>query len=364
MPESTQPRVAKAIVIIVLVAAVLSALYYFKYVGDIEPNEGILKPNWYAEVHNGQWSTDIEKADQLAKDGQPAEALQILETVLPQITEQGQKSVVDLTIASITFFSIDKIKGVERYATIAATTQYPAISRAYAMLVVADHFDAVRDKNLLQPFFSDQEFADKDQSVLILALYQRIYDMHPFGLAAAKLAGAHIRKTRTGDTISDGDYAVVLRYIGDIDKNLPELETSPAFKRFIPVTLLIKAALFRIMEDVGRQVDQPIENRYSVEEIYLLAITRARILNIAPVEQFSVLYYADYMAKKGNKTKVMALLSESLSSVTLDKAVKGFLQSESSVQNSLPYLHTLQQKDADVRAAYTKLTETAFSTPQ
>ena len=349
-----EPRTKLGIVFFVVIIALISLIFGFFYYQNktktIQPiGQKVFQPNWYKQVTEGQWSQDLKKADDLSREHKPSDAIQIRENVKSQLSDNGQRSIVDLAIASDTFFGIDHQKGAEQYAAIAKTAQYPAISRAYAMLVIADQFSGLHDKNLLKPFFDDQEFASKDGSALVIVLFQRLYDMHRFGLAADKLAVAYIAKIRNNNTISDSDYAVVAGYIADIDKSLAELETTDAFKRFIPVTLLNKAKLFRMIEDMGRPINQP------VEDIYLLTIARARLLHISPTEQFGVLAYADYFAQKNEKDKVVKLLSESLLSSTLDKMVKGFLSSKDITQSAFPYLYKLQQEDPDVHAAYERI---------
>ena len=350
-----EPRIKIAIGFLVVILVVISLIFCFSYYQNKmntaqQSVQNIpSKPNWYKDVAQGQWSQDIKKASALAGENKNAEAIQILQNVKSQLSDSGQKSIVDLSIASNTFFGIDHQKGAEQFAAIAKTVEYPPISRAYAMLVIADQFSGLHDKNLLKPFFNDQEFASKDGYGLLVVLFQRIYDTHPFGLAAERLAIAYIAKVRNNNSISDKDYAVIAKYIADIDTNLIELETTDAFKRFIPVTLLNKATLLRIIEDLGRPINQP------VEDIYLLAIARARLLRISSTEQFTVLAYADYFAKKNEKDNVLKLLSESLSSSTLDKMVKGFLSSKDITQSAFPYLYKLQQEGPDVHAAYERI---------
>jgi len=348
MPESeSRSRLVLRIFIVILILVGSFSVFYYQYMKNaVKPQS-----NWYQQTREGQWGQDIKKAEELDKESNPFEAIKILENVKSQMTDPGERSVVDLTIASMTFFSIDMQKGAELYATIAKTVQYPNMSRAYAMLAVADQFSGLQDKNLLKPFFDKQEFMSKDQSTLILALYQQIYDMHRFGLVAGKLGISYLLKVRKDSGISDNDYAVAMQYVDDIDRNLPELETSDAFKRFVPVTLLNKAKLLRLIEDLNRPI-----NQQDIGSIYLMAITRARILRISSTEQFSILYYADYLAKKKEKDQVIKLLSESLSSPTLHQMVKIFLSSEDRIKSSLPNLYKLKQEDVDVRAAYSRLT--------
>lgn len=348
MIESKTKLIIGIFVVILLFAGFFSIFYYYQRTKTVVEmgTKKILKPNWYQQAQKGQWSKEIQAADALFKENKSAEAIKILEGVKSQMTDSGEKSIVDLTIAYGIFFAIDRQQGAQRYATIAKTVEYPAVSRAYGMLLVADNFDGSQDKNLLKSFFDEQEFISTDKSVLIAVLYERIYDTYPFGLAAAKVASKYLRKVSQNNAISDTDYAVVIKYVADINKNLIELETTEPFKNFIPVTLLIKANLFKLIESVGRPTSEP------AADVYLLAIARARILRISSTEQFSVLFYADYLAKKKEKDQVIRLLSESLSSSSLDKIVRGFLQSKELMQNRFPNLYQLQQDDHDVQAVY------------
>lgn len=355
MIESKTKLIIGIFVAILLLAGSFTVFYYYQRVNTTLKTgaQKIIesKPNWYKQVQEGKWSKEVEAADALSRDNKYGEAVKILESVKSQMTDPGERSIVDLKIAYNTFFGIDTQQGAQRYATIAKIDEYPVISRAYAMLLVADQFSGIQDKNLLKPFFDEKEFASKDKSELIAALYQRVYDTHRFGLAAGVLAVPYLRNASHNGVISDADYAVVNQYVIDIDRNLIELETTDAFKRFIPVTLLVKARLFALIEDVGRPVSQP------AEEVYLLAIARARTLQILSTEQFSILFYADYLAKKGQKDKVIELLSKSLSNSALDKRmVRGFLQSKDSVKIRLPNLYKLQQDDPKVNAVYKQMT--------
>ncbi|GEM_PF-4614651 len=351
MVESKKKSITGILVIILILAGFFSILYYKYTQTALEvPTKTVLKPNWYKQIQEGQWSKEIESAKMLSKENKPAEAIKILESVKSRITDPGEKSIVDLTIASNIFTGIDIQQGAERYAQIANTAEYPAISRAFAMMVIADRFNALQDKKLLKPFFDDQEFASKDKSALVSLLFQRTYTTHPFGLVAARLAIEHINKVRKNNTISDSDYMPVGKYTADIEKNLSELETTDAFKTYIPVTLLNKAKLFMLIESLGRPIAQPIP------DIYLLAIARARIQRTVLTEQGSILFYADYLAQKKEKDQVIKLLSDSLSSSTLDKALKNLLQSKDWTQTNIPNLYKLQQNDSDVRTVYKRIT--------
>ncbi len=338
----------KKIIAGIIIVLLLVTFFYVFYQNRKTVTQPAVKSNWYKQVQDGQWSKEIKAAIVLSKENKPNEAIKILEGVKSQMTDSGEKSIVDLTIASSILTGIDIQQGAQQYARIANTAEYPAISRAFAMIVVADRFNGLQDKNLLKPFFDEQEFTSKDSSVLISLLFQRIYDTHRFGLAAAKLAIGYINKVRQGDTISDSNYAMVTTYVTDIDKNLLELETTDAFKSYIPVTLLNKAKLFRLIESVHRPIAQ------SVTDIYIQAIARARIQRTIATEQFSILLYTDYLASKKERDQVIQILSI-LSSSTLDKMVKHFLQSPDWIKNQIPSLYKLQQDDPDFQVLYKQL---------
>lgn len=345
--EEVKSSNAKWFILILAALAVAGLGFYYYQYGKIKSQSSTR--NWYSEVRNGKWGKDIESAVTLAPDN-PAQAIEILERVKSDVTDPGQKSIVDLTIASVDFFNIDKLNGAESYAAVAANNDYPSISRAYAMMAVADQFDGLQDKNLLEPFFTEQEFASKSASVLIADLYQRIYDTHPFGLAAGKLGSWYVVRVRKNNAISDQEYAKALEYATAIEKSIPELESTAPLQRFIPVTLLVRAHLFRLLAEVNRLTADAVSNAY------LFAIARSRTLNIPSTEQFSVLLYADFLAKeKENKGEVIRLLSKSLPSSGLHPMVKNVLVSAERLESWFPNLYTLVQEDSQVKAAFLKL---------
>jgi len=262
----------------------------------------------------------------------------------------AQRSVVDLIFASLLFKDKEtKLAGAKRYAAIAGTESYPRTSRAYAMLVVADNFDGTRNKLVLEPFFSQSEYTKKNGTELVLELYGRLYDTYPFGLAAGRLALAHIARVRDKNTISDNDYVTVTRYLDDINGGSPFLEMTEPFRGYIPVTLLAKARLLRVLENVGRPTTE------SIDDIYRAVVARARLEGVPATEQFGILLYADYLAEKQQKEEVIRLLTESeLSSSILEGTVANLLATNWPL-NVLPHLYALQKNDQEVRVLYEKL---------
>lgn len=345
-PGSSFSNFSRLCLFVVLVLVIVLFFYIStKPKGSQEDLQGI---NWYEDVQKSRWGEDIQRAKDLVRDGNVTEAVDLLQKVKTKITDPGQMSVVDLDIASITLYRVDAESGAELFASIAGNPAYPLESRGYAMLVIADRFDAVREKKLLKPFFSESDFESKEGTVLIQDFYKQVYETYPFGLAAGKLALWHIIKNQKNGAISDSDYAVVSRYVDDIDTNLTLLKSSKAFQRYIPVTLLIKAALFRSLENIGRPELEPTDS------VYLAAIASARAQGVFLTEQFGILLYADYLAEKGEERRVVVLL-ESLVGSTLDPVIQELLSSEEKALKSFPNLFEFQTQNLAVREVYESL---------
>ena len=339
----------KWIAIICIAIAGVGFVFYYQYYRMLQPSQRKGR-NWYSEVREGRWARDVESAISQAPEN-PTGAVTMLNNVLAQVTDPGQKSVVDLTRANVTFLYIDKLRGAESYAAVAVNKDYPPISRAYAMMVIVDQYNALQDVNLLKPFFSEQDFSSEDSDTLLFQFYQKIYDTHPFGLAAGQLGIRYIRSVRTHNTITDQEYGEVVKYITAIDKSLVELESADPMKTYIPVTLLTRARFFELLAEVNRLTPD------SVSSSYLLAIARSRTLSILSTEQFSILFYANFLAKKkensGEVLRLLTVTAESPSST--HPTVKGFLNSTERVKSFFPNLHTLIQEDSQVRTAFQKL---------
>ena len=335
-------------------ALVLAALFgYFWYAQQKFATEQKRTParDFYVEVTSGQYAQDLADAQVDFKNGKIQEGIALLNKVKAQLSDPGQRSIIDLSLADAYLKSIDKYQGSEKYAEIAHNDSYPKISRAYAELVVVDQFTGYQDKELLKPFFSAADFSSLTGNQLASRLRKEIYGLYPFGYAAGNIAFEYLLNIMGPNygSITDDQFTTVMQYMQALDKDLANLDSFQGMKTYIPVTLQTKAKVYRLLEHAGRPLPS------TVESVYQTAIARSRTLGMPSTEQFSMLGLADYYAQKNtNKPEVVTILSE-LSVKKLDAMVIARLSSKIQFKNSFPFLNDRIAKDKEFADAFAKL---------
>jgi predicted negative regulator of RcsB-dependent stress response len=344
----------------IIAAGFLYIWYVQRGVNQHPINQKVPVRDFYTETAQGTFSADLTAAKNLILAGNVDEGIAKLQQIKTNITDPGQKSVVDLSVADATYHQKNKYQGAQLYAAVKNNETYPNVSRAYAELYIVDQYSASGDKELFKSFFSADEYSASTGHELLEKAHKAVYDLYPFGYAASGLASDYLSRIVTGSrtSISDQDFVLVSQYIDATDRDLANLDNFQGMKVFIPATLQTEAKVFRILEKVGRPIPRPVET------VYTEAIARSRTLNNQSAEEFSMFGLADYLAEKtGNEEKIISILNE-LAATKLVALVKERLGSVDQVKQRTPSLYALVNKDSKVKAAYTAVLKNNEITPK
>ena len=333
----------KTIIYLLVATAVIFIGHYFyeNYKLNSFLGGGIPERDGYRELTEGDSKNVLAEAKTLESNKDPGKAVLILDELKNRTEDMLQKSIIDLEIANTKIRSIDLEEGVEALAKIVNNENYPRVSRAYAMILIADRFQADLDKKLLKPFFSEQELALGREDTLITESFKKSYDIYPLGYSAGKLGTDYLlKKINISRYISDEDYVVALGYFKEIDLSMVQLENSEGMRHLIPSTLLMRAHMLRLLSFAGRPQGEDISKAYQK------VLEMARAMGAKRTEQFAVLFYADYLARlPENITSVTKVLEENFEKATLDNMVIRYVNNLSLLRRNFPNIYKYTSND-------------------
>lgn len=244
--------------------------------------------------------TSLPKA-QLAREelikGNNNKAQELYLAAMDETNSQEVKSVIAVTIANIEL-QIDKQKAVEYYKKAADDELYPKITRGFALLQISQYAAGEGDIKLLRPFFQDDSYTSLPKDLIDFKVFSTIYNMYPFGIAAAELAIIELSSpTATGTRA----YDIKKKYDLVIDKDIDTLRKYEGMKSLVPMTFMAKAKMYEALYN---------KNAASKEEVlekYNLADKESALAGNNIAKQFNLLDTANFLAtiKENDNAKLL-----------------------------------------------------------
>jgi hypothetical protein len=130
-------------------------------------------------------------------------------------------------------------------------------------------------------------------------LYQDIYALYPYGIAAASLARYELKKTPTKDIAQK----VYTMYASGIDTNIESMKKYEGMRIIVPNTYMSKAALYRDL------YSYQVVTKEDVVKSYEDAHREIKVQNNKISEQFNLLSYTEFLLSVGEKTKAEELIA-------------------------------------------------------
>lgn len=210
--------------------------------------------------------------------------------------------------AAASLAGLDRTKGADYYMGIANDKSLSNITRAYAMTQITQYASGYSDNNLLKVFFAGDEYKKLSNTELRLQVNQKILEIYPFGIASARVARFELMKTpstTTAKTMYD-------KYISDIKINISNFTGVDGLSHFIPSTYLNTA--FFLVDAKKYGVSNEAEIRSYYDKAYSTSIADQNTVTA----EFTLLSYANYLLKEGDKSDAESLISKLLTINTGD----------------------------------------------
>lgn len=274
---------------------------------------------------------------QLIQEGSVAEGIELLKKSKEETQNLGTKAVIDITIAQATI-DLSRKEAATNYIGVYRNEEYPPISRAYALLMIAQYSQGFSDSSLLKEYFSQNPEAQNwNTKRLLYELHKDIFELYPYGISASYI----LRHDLEGrDSVTEQELERINDYIKIIDTNIQFLKASTGMKSIVPNTMLSKALLFQELEDKKIQIPS------SIQSVYEEAITYTSVEKQSVSQEFMIVNYSNYLLHNGNREQALSLLKE-LFSKPVSKMLEENLSNEVFSQNNFPELYRFTQSDSE-----------------
>jgi hypothetical protein len=257
-------------------------------------------------------------------------------------TDVNVKSAIEVSAAG-SLMNVDTGKGAEYYMEIVNNQSYPAVSRGFALLQIAQFYRGNRDASILKPYLKDKVDLEKSTIEDIeYRLYTDIYNIYPYGIAAARKGIYELKQSPSTSTAQ----TVLEKYSSSIDSNIESMKPFVGMKTLVPNTYMAKNSMYRELYKYG------VVTSGQIIDLYEKADAEAKAQGNKITEQFNLLSYANYLASLGQTEKTKIILG-SIKTSGVEAMINRNLSKESS-KLDYPALVALSKKDTLVKEFFSQ----------
>jgi hypothetical protein len=281
---------------------------------------------------------------QYTNAGEHEKALEQFKKLKAKYKGQPEEGIIDNSIAESYFNANKREESAQVFADSYGNSSYTDITRAYALLVSWLKGRGAQDFNMLRPFFSEAEFDQyTNEKTIQLEAAKRVYALYPFSYAGAYIARSNIndleRQYKITDTVDgtppshpqplvDAVEKIMAQLADDAARDITFLENQPGMKHLLTNTYQAVGGLYADLDIEGYTLSGlgGATTGQRAESSFIDGIAVSRLQKVSSSEQFTILTYANYLARKGDPVRATQLI-DGLSRLPVNSFVKENLMS-------------------------------------
>jgi hypothetical protein len=225
-------------------------------------------------------------------------AIELLKEVRSGSTSPREQAIADFSISSATF-ALDRIAGAREYINLAKNTEYPVRTRALAMQRVYLMYKKYNDPQILRAIIEDIGIQWTTPEESTLAYIRQWYALYPLPSFAVYLMFDDVKKHPTKSEVS----AIYESYKKEIDEGLFFMQWNEWESAEIVGTMLAMASMQAKIYN-----EYALLSRAEVEKSFKDLIQFDQDKWLMTNKQWSLLYYADFLARAGDEAAAQSVL--------------------------------------------------------